>query len=165
MKATFRPFRADDRESIARQADNINVWNNLRDYLPRPYTVQDADRFIEYTTGKETATDFAIDVDGLAVGAIGVMPHTDVQRISAETGYWLGEEYWNKGIMSHVLADFCEYIFADTDIIHLYANVFEHNTASMRVLEKAGFTPAGIMHRAAVKNGHIIDMHFYEKLK
>ena len=164
-KAAFRPFVPEDAASLARHADNINIWNNTRDYLPHPYTGRDAEEFIALASSASPMVNFAIDVDGRAVGAIGYVPLSDIQRISAEVGYWLGEEYWGRGIMSQVLADFTEYIFAETGIIHLYANVFEDNAASMRVLEKAGFTPVGVMHRAAVKNGRVIDLHYYEKLK
>lgn len=163
-QATFRPFRTDDYASLAHHADNINIWNNTRDYLPHPYTEQDAVDFIARAIGKEPTTEFAIDYRGKAIGAIGYVPQTDVSRISAEVGYWLGESFWNLGIVTQVLTAFVDYIFKNTDIIHLYANIFEGNTASMRVLEKAGFTPVGIMHRAAIKNGRIIDIHFYECL-
>lgn len=165
QNAIFRPFRPGDEESLSRHADNINIWNNTRDALPHPYTVEDGREFIKYATGTAVTTDFAIEVDGAAVGSIGYKPGSDVQKISAEVGYWLGEEFWNRGIASQVLASFCDHIFAATGISHLYANVFAGNVASMRVLEKAGFRPAGIMHRAAVKNGQMIDLYYYEKLK
>lgn len=168
MKITnprFRPFTHADCESIARHANNINVWNNVRDYFPHPYTLADAGEFIAYCLSRSPQTDYAIDVDGQAVGVIGIVPRTDVQRISAEVGYWLGEDLWGKGIATKVLRDFTEYIFSTTGYVHLFATVFGTNHASMRVLEKAGFSFVGVMHKAAVKNGRMIDLHIYEKLK
>lgn len=161
----FRPFVPSDRESLAKHADNMNVWNNVRDYFPHPYAIADADAFIAYCMGQSTQTDFAIDIAGEAVGAIGLMPRSDVQRVSAEVGYWLGEDFWGRGIATRVMTDFTEYVFRTTDYMNLFATVFSTNPASMRVLEKSGFGFVGVMHGAAVKNGRIIDLHIYEKLR
>lgn len=162
---SFRPFVPSDRDSLAKHADNIKVWNNLRDHLPNPYTLADADSFIAHCSSQSPPTDFAIDISGNTVGVIGYIPRTDVERISAEIGYWVGEEFWNRGIATKVLTDFTNYIFRETNLVHLFAIVFSTNPASMRVLEKAGFNFVGKLHRAAVKNGKIIDLHIYEKLK
>ena len=164
-KVTIRPFRLCNSKSIARHADNINVWNDTRDYLPNPYTEQDAVSFITAVTSNDSTTDFVIDVDGEAVGAIGFIPQSDVQRFSAEIGYWLGEEFWNRGIATEALRFTVDHIFRETDMIHLFASTFGGNTASMRVLEKGGFRKVGVMHNAAVKNGRLVDMHYYEKVK
>jgi RimJ/RimL family protein N-acetyltransferase len=52
-----------------------------------------------------------------------------------EVGYWLGREYWGKGIATRALAAFLEQVTARP----LYAHVAKHNLASIRVLEKCGF--------------------------
>jgi RimJ/RimL family protein N-acetyltransferase len=52
------------------------------------------------------ATDLAIVIDGKAAGGIGIVLKTDVERITAEIGYWLGENYWNKGIMTEAVKQF-----------------------------------------------------------
>jgi RimJ/RimL family protein N-acetyltransferase len=56
-----------------------------------------------------------------------------------EVGYWLGKEYWGKGIATQALAEFLTYV----DTRPLYAHVARHNVASRRVLEKCGFTVTG----------------------
>lgn len=162
---TFRPLRPEDRESIARAADNLRIWNCVRDHLPHPYTLADADAFIAGSMAQEPPTDFAIDIGGQAAGVIGMVRGSDVQRISAEVGFWLGEEFWGRGFATGVLTEFTRYLFSATDIVHLFATVFSFNHASMRVLEKSGFTPAGVLHRAAIKNGRIVDLHLFEKIK
>jgi RimJ/RimL family protein N-acetyltransferase len=52
-----------------------------------------------------------------------------------EVGYWLGKEFWGKGIATRALAKFLEYV----ETRPLYAHVAKHNIASRRVLEKCGF--------------------------
>lgn len=161
----LRPFVPEDAQSVTRHADNIRIWNNVRDQFPHPYKRTDADAFIALAAGKKPVQDFAIVIGGDAVGGIGYVPGTDIERVSAEVGYWLGEPYWGRGVTSAAVKALAAHIFATTDIQRLFATIFSHNAASMRVLEKAGFRPVGILQKAAVKNGHIIDLHYYELTK
>lgn len=161
----LRPWSLSDCRSLAEYANNIHVWNNLRDGFPSPYTEEDVRVYIANTLTKDCVQDFAIIVDGKAVGGIGFIPQVDVERYSAEIGYWLGEPYWGCGIMSKVVSEVVEYVFATTELVRLYASVFESNPASRKVLEKCGFRLVGIMHKAVRKNDRWVDMCYYEILK
>lgn len=162
---TIRPWRISDTENLARYADNIKIWNNVRDAFPHPYTTKDAEAFIGFTNRKLSIEDFAIEVDGHAVGGIGFVPQLDVERFSAEIGYWIGEPFWNRGIVTAVVKDLIDYIWAHTTIIRIFSPVYDFNTASQRVLEKAGFRRVGILEKAALKNGQLCDFHFFELVK
>lgn len=161
----LRPWNIGDSKSLVKYANNINVWNNVRDYFPHPYNENDAKTFIDLVSGKPFIQEMAIEINNEAVGGLGFIPMTDVERLNAEIGYWVGEPFWNKGIVTEAVAAFIDYIFLNTDIIRLYATIFEFNIASMKVLEKNGFSKIGILKRAAIKNGKIIDLHYYELLK
>ena len=166
QKFTLRPWQLTDKASLAKHANNIHVWNNLRDYFPHPYTEEDGEKFIQMVLNKPAPTiDFAIDINGEAVGGIGIVLNKDVERISAEMGYWLGEDYWNKGIMSQAIKQMSTYVFANFSIIKIYATPFSFNIGSMRVLEKAGFIKEGILKQTAIKNGKVIDCHYYGLVK
>lgn len=151
--------------AVTKNADNKKIWDSVRDYFPHPYTEKNAVDFIIRTRSFNPPCDFAITLDGEAIGAIGYILQNDVQRISAEVGYWIGESHWNKGIVSKVLDDFSGFLFYERGLENIYATVFSTNPASMRVLEKAGFSFVGIMHNAAIKNGVLVDLHYYEKVK
>lgn len=99
------------------------------------------------------------------MGGVGIVPSRDVERLSAEVGYWLGEDYWNRGIMSEAVILLVDYVFRETEIIRLFASVYDYNHASMKVLEKAGFTRQAILRDAAIKNGQVIDMYYYDLIK
>jgi len=162
----IREWSLDDSISLAKYANNIHIWNNVRDYFPHPYTQADGITFISKALAKPTpTTDFAIEINGEAVGGIGLVLNTDIERIAAEIGYWLGEPFWNKGIMSQVVQDVANYTFSNFSISKLYAPVFEYNRASMRVLEKAGFKREAILRKAAIKNNKVIDLHYYALFK
>ena len=104
---------------------------------------------------------YAVDVDGTAVGSIGAFRQQNIHCRTAELGYYLTEEYWGKGVMTEAVRMLCEKVFAETDIIRIFAEPFAYNTGSRRVLEKAGFQFEGIMKCNAVKNGQILDMALY----
>jgi len=56
-----------------------------------------------------------------------------------EVGYWLGREFWGKGIATRALSLFLQQVKSRP----LYAYVVRHNLASIRVLEKCGFKQTG----------------------
>ena len=158
----LREWRLSDAASLAENANNIDIWNNVRDYFPHPYSEDDGKQFIESVLSKpKPAVDLAIVVDGKAVGGIGIVLQTDVERISAEMGYWLGVNYWNKGIMTEAVKQMVTYAFTHFPLRKIFAPVFDFNIASQKVLQKAGFEREAILKQAAIKNDKIIDMHYY----
>ena len=109
--------------------------------------------------------EYCIEINGEAVGNIGFMRGTDVERFNAEVGYWLAEPFWNQGIASEALREALRRYWAVTDVIRVFANVYESNIASIRVLEKVGFHKVGIFHKACFKNSRFVDVHSFELLK
>ena len=158
---SVRSFRESDAVELARHANNRNVWMQLRDRFPHPYTIDDARGFIAFARGADPETAFAVALDDRPVGSIGVVPGEDVERCSAEIGYWLGESCWGRGIATRALVGFTEYAFEAYELERLFAVPLAANTASCRVLEKAGYRLEGRMRRSAVKGGVVQDQLLY----
>ncbi len=156
-----RSWRSSDAESIVPHANNRQIWINLRDAFPHPYSVEDARKFLKRVRAMDPETFFAIDVDGEAVGSIGFRQHDDVERCSAEIGYWLGESYWGRGITTAALRAVTGYAVRTLGLTRVYAVPFENNQASFRVLEKAGYLCEGRMRRSAIKDGKVVDQLMY----
>jgi ribosomal-protein-alanine N-acetyltransferase len=160
-KCLVRSWRESDAESIAAHADNRRVWINLRDAFPHPYRLADARAFIEAALRADPETTFAILVDGAAVGGIGFTLHGDVERVSAEIGYWLAEPLWGRGIMTEALAAVTAHAIREHRLTRVYAVPYEWNAASFRVLEKAGYVREARLRRSAIKDGRVIDQLLY----
>ena len=160
-----RSFRESDAAELARHANNRKVWLQLRDRFPHPYTIDDARGFIAFARGANPETAFAVTVDDLPVGSIGAVLGQDVERCSAEVGYWLGETHWGRGIATRALVGFTEYAFTAYEVERLFAVPLATNTASCRVLEKAGYRLEGRMRRSAVKDGVVQDQLLYAILR
>lgn len=158
---TLRSWQGRDRDAIVRHANNRNVSINLRDRFPYPYTMKDARIWLDMVVGLKPETSFAIAVGDEAVGGIGFTLQPDVGHRSAEIGYWLGEEFWGRGIGTDAVKAATEYAFASFDICRIFAHVFEWNGASARVLEKAGYTFEGRLRKSVTKDGKTIDQLMY----
>ena len=84
-----------------------------------------------------------------------------MERCSAEVGYWLGEPQWGRGIASCALVGFTPFAFVAYGLERLYAVPFASNSASCRVLEKAGYELEGCMRRSVIKEGVVQDQLLY----
>ena len=156
-----RSWQASDVSSLVRHANNRNVWMNLRDRFPHPYTKRDGQAFIKLARQMTPESFFAIAVDGAAVGGIGFVPQQDVDRVSSEVGYWLGEAFWGRGIVTEALVAVTKYAIDTQGFTRLFALPFAHNAASCRVLEKAGYVLEARLRRSAIKDGQIVDQLQY----
>jgi RimJ/RimL family protein N-acetyltransferase len=159
--AAVRPWQASDAQSLAAHANNRKVWRNLRDAFPHPYSLEDAHAFIRMALARTPESFFAIALDGQAVGGIGFTLHGDVERVSAEIGYWLGEAFWGRGIATEALREVTRHAIQAHGLTRVFAVPFEWNPASCRVLEKAGYVAEGRLRRSAIKDGRVVDQILY----
>ena len=162
-RCTIRDYRMSDAESLAKQANNRKVWFGLRDAFPHPYTIEDAKKFLHGSVPGLPRIHFCIDINGEAAGGVGLRPGEDVHRHTAELGYWLGEEFWGRGIMSEVVPAFLDYSFKEFALQRIFAMPHSSNPTSARVLEKAGFVFEGRLHKNVLKDGQILDSLLYAK--
>ena len=137
------PVASGRRHVPARYADNRRIWINLRDVFPHHYTLADARFFLELMATEKPQTTFAIATASEAIGCIGLRLGADVHRRTAELGYWLGEPFWGRGIMTEAVGAFTPRAFEWFDLVRIYAEPFASNASSIRVLEKAGFACEG----------------------
>lgn len=160
-----RDWRVEDIHSLVRHANNRNVWINLRDRFPYPYTEASGRDFLTHLAKQTPPTVWAIEVDGEAAGGIGVVQMTDVERVSAEVGYWLGEAFWGRGVMTDALRAITDEAFRQFDLRRIFALPFADNIGSIRVLEKSGYVLEGRMPQSAIKDGVIRDQLMYGTYK
>ena len=160
----IRPWRLDDADSLARHANNRKVWIALRDLFPHPYTIEDAHAFLK-SVSSEPVTLFCVEANEAAVGEIGIRIGADVHRQTAELGYWLGEEFWGRGIVTEAVAALSDFSFRNFPLHRICAEVFANNPASVRVLEKAGFAFEARLKNNVIKDGEVLDSLLYARTK
>ena len=167
MICAIRNWKLSDAGDLAAALSNKKIQDNLRDGLPYPYTEHDGADFIAamLAADENDTFAFAVTVEDRAIGSIGAFRQQNIHRQTAEMGYYIAEAYWGRGIMTEAVRQTCAYVFAQSDIMRIYAEPFAYNTASCRVLEKAGFQYEGTLQNNAVKNGKVLDMKMYALLK
>ena len=161
---SVRSWRRTDAASLARHANDRRIWRNLRDAFPHPYTLADAREWVAGATGARPETNFAIEVGGEAAGGIGFVIKPDVERISAEIGYWLGAAHWNRGITTAALRAVTAHAHEQHGLARLFALPFAWNPSSARVLEKAGYVLEGRLRSSCVKYGKPRDQAIYARV-
>ena len=164
-KIILRPLHDSDREELAWLANNKKIWDNLRDLMPHPYTIDNAIFFINLTKQEYPQMIFAIEYNGQFCGVIGLTGQHDVYKKTAEIGYWIGEPFWNKGIATVAVNLITDYGLNQLDLARIHTGVFEYNTSSMKVLEKCGYKKEGVFEKAIIKNGQTWNEHRYSKTK
>jgi RimJ/RimL family protein N-acetyltransferase len=161
---TLRKPDPADNHIIAELANNKRVWDNLTDIMPHPYSVADANTFINMAVTSDIHKIFAIEYRNNLAGIIGLHGQAGVFRLTAEIGYWIGEPYWNRGIATRAVRLLTHYGIKHLGLVRIYASVYDFNKASQKVLEKAGYRFEGVAKKAIIKNGVILDDYRYSFL-
>ena len=152
-------------KEIAALANNRAVSRNLRDAFPYPYSEADGIAFLELCKAGGAGHNYGIfNEDDVFVGTCGIIPKKDIYRITAEVGYWIGQPYWGRGYATQAVKQLADIAFNDLKLIRIYAEVFGRNAASMRVLEKAGFTLEAVLKKNMIKEGEIMDSYLYSRV-
>lgn len=165
MEYKLRKWKLSDVESLVEHANNYNIAKWLTNHFPYPYTKNDGKVFIKSVSNDNRSIVFAIEIEGKAVGSIGLTLQSDIHEKNAELGYWLSEKYWGNGIMPKAITEVVDYGFKTFDIVRIFARPFSNNKGSQRVLEKAGFELEARLKKALYKNGAYLDELIYVKLK
>lgn len=160
----IRRWGRHDMDALVKYANNRKVWLNLRDAFTHPYTAASADTFLTLVERQNPTTFFAIATRQEAIGGIGISLNHDVHRLTAEMGYWLAEPYWGKGIMTETVARFTDHAFERFQLVRIYAEPYANNSASCRVLEKAGYVLEGRLRSSVIKDGRILDQFLYAQV-
>ena len=161
----LRGFKKSDSHRMAKLANNENISRNLTDGFPHPYTLQHAEEFIGRFMDQDPVSIFAIEYKGEYVGNIGLVKGTDIHRKCAEIGYFIGEPYWNKGIVTAAVNLITEYGFRNLDIVRIHTGIFEYNKASQRVLEKCGFVKEGVFQKSVFKQDKLWNEVRFAKIR
>jgi RimJ/RimL family protein N-acetyltransferase len=156
-----REWAADDLAPLVRHANDREIWIHLRDRFPHPYLEEHGRSFLDRITRETPAHVWAIEVAGEAAGAIGLELSSDVERVSAEIGYWLGRACWGRGIMTEAVRAVTADAFRHFELTRIFALPFADNPGSIRVLEKAGYALEGRLPQSAIKDGRLRDQLMY----
>ncbi len=159
VQFTLRSWQTDDLDSVVRFGCTPAVCAFMSDAFPD--TSEKWELFLVNSIGNSDILFRAIEIDGTAAGGIGVSLRYDEGGKCGELGYWLGEQFRNRGVMTRAVVTMLRMAFAAFPVDRIVALPFSHNPASHRVLEKAGFVLEKRLEKSIVKNGVEIDQLLY----
>lgn len=157
----LRRWTPGDEAQLVAQANDREVWRNLTDTFPHPYTQEDAAFWVSHTAKPTPSLHLCIEVDGVVAGGIGIIAGAGLEEKTGQFGYWLGQRYWGKGIATAAAQAMLRYAVGPLSLTKLQAPVFAWNPASMRVLEKIGFHREDVLHKNILKDGELVDTILY----
>ncbi len=161
MKTELRHLHIHDLPRFVELANNQKISANMTDEFPHPFTLEKGKAFFTRVTAQDPPHVLGVTCDGQLSGAIGVHPQSGVYRKNAELGYWLGEPFWGRGVMTRAVKLMIDYAFENFDIQRIYARPYGPNIASQRVLEKAGFLLEAKLHKTILKKDEYLDEFIY----
>ncbi|MGI9528749.1 MAG: GNAT family N-acetyltransferase [Acidimicrobiia bacterium] len=157
----LRPYSWDMLEGLVAAADDERIPRYMGDQFASPYTMQDAETWLEVATKNDPPTQYALFVDGALSGGLGGFPASGENTGDVEIGWWLHPDHWGKGIMSACARALVDEFLGNRDYMRLWAPVMHPNVASGRVAEAAGLTFEGTFPSAYLKGGVRYDQHNY----
>ena len=98
------------------------------------------------------------------IGSIGFV-HYDKKNFSAEIGYVLNRNYWNKGIMTEALKEIIRFGFERMHLIKIEAKLNALNLPSEKVMQKSGLRYERTLRKKEFLKGKLIDIKYYSILK
>lgn len=162
----LRAFKSKDAKGLAKNANDFDLWLNVRDSMPHPYKLSHAKKFIsEAQSAHRVNLTFAIEYQGKVVGCISVHPKADIERYNMELGYWLGKRYRELGLTTESVRLVCNYLFENFPVNRIYSFVFESNVSSRKVLLKNGFQVEALTQESAFKNGQFVSEYLLALLR
>lgn len=108
--------------------------------VPYPYPTDGAECYQKYCSencANGDSFEYVISCDGLILGMAGILDVKNENEV--QIGYWLDQEFWNKGIGRRVVEVLLDRVERLVSWGHIYANVHPENPASMRILMINGF--------------------------
>ena len=146
-------------------ADDYDIWSNLDDSFPHPYTRKDAEEWVALQSSKDPAEHFAICDAAGPIGGIGVNTQRGDSTNSAELGYFVGKPFWGRGIATAAAKAVTAYGFDTVGFIRIFAKVKISNGASARVLEKVGYRREELVRGAKLQQGEPVGYLTYAILR
>jgi len=150
-----------DTNAIAHLANNMNVASKVS-RMPHPYTIKDAENFVaRVAAGAMGKCVYAVTLGDTHefIGACGLEAH-DTGR-GLELGYWLGENWWNRGLATEAAQTLIDFGFRHFDVDFIDARVRVMNISSRRVIQKCGFQFQGTGMAGSLALGGMVAVEWF----
>jgi RimJ/RimL family protein N-acetyltransferase len=149
VRLLLRPLTPADAPAVQRLAGDKEVASTTLN-IPHPYPDGAAELWIgtlpqAYDSGEAVVFGIALHDGGELVGTCGL--RLELPHARAEIGYWVGREYWGRGVATEAARRVVDLAFEHFGVWRVWATCAPQNPASRRVLEKVGMRHEGVLRR------------------
>jgi RimJ/RimL family protein N-acetyltransferase len=152
MNFRLRPWQDAD-AFVAAELASPNISRFMSDAFPGN-DVEKWEKFIRNANENPSAFYRVIEVDGKFAGSIGVLIHNDILRMNAELGYWIGDRYKCRGIMTEAVKEIVKLVFDKFEVARIYAHSFRKQLCFATCTRKSRFSLEAMFERIYIKNGN-----------
>lgn len=162
----LRKMRLDDAEAMFAYASDPGVTRYV--LWETHGSIEESENFLRfandgYETGDFGGWGLVLKASGAFVGTCGMEAVPEHGR--AELGYVLAREHWGRGLMPEAVRRVIRYCFEQLNLDRVEARCIAENSASARVMEKAGMSYEGTLRRREYIKGAYRDMKMYSILR
>lgn len=162
----LRPWEWTDAEALVRVGDDRDIWLNLRERFPHPFTIPTAHLWLaDQAAGSGPPTSFAILHEETLAGGIRLTRRTDAHFMCADLTFWIGREFWGQGIARAAVKVATEYAISGLGLDRVQGFVFDWNPAGAKVLESNGYLLEGRLRHYVQKDDRLGDALLYARLR
>ncbi|PIO08699.1 hypothetical protein COU59_00530 [Candidatus Pacearchaeota archaeon CG10_big_fil_rev_8_21_14_0_10_34_12] len=168
----LRDLTLKDRDNLVEIVNDLKVSRYLA-VVPYPYSLKDADWFIEKCirdSKKRPRENYELGIELKSnkklMGVIG-LTKVDIFDETAGIGYWLSKKYWRQGIMTESFSKILDFAFNELKLRRLNVSASTKNKPSNNIIKKMGFKFEGTKKEGTRtrSTGKIHDENFYGLLK
>lgn len=147
QRLAVRCFQAQDGPAFAEYRSDPEVarFQSWDTPLPLEQAMAAIERYRTRDPAAEGWFQYAIDLDGVLIGDIGVGTHENLMQ--AEIGFTLAPRYQGHGYATEAVGRLIQYLFEDRGLHRLSAGCDGRNHASARLLERLGFQREGMQRQ------------------
>ena len=142
----------------------LKTWLQWVDNMQTEADFQNFLNGVKQRITDKVAVPFFIRHEGEIAGNIGLY-HIDQLNKIAAIGYWLGEDFQGKGIITNACRKILDYGFSELGLNRIELKCGTGNLKSQAIPERLGFTKEGILRQAELLNGNFHDLYLYAMLK
>jgi [ribosomal protein S5]-alanine N-acetyltransferase len=159
-------FKKEDASRIAELANDKELADILG--LPHPYELKYAKDWIaiqpeQIKNGDEYPLTITLKESNEIIGTITI--RIDKSNNKGELGYWIGKDYWGKGIALEAVNKIIDFGFNHLKLNKIWASAITRNIASKKVLEKAGLQKEGTLRQNRLLHSEYEDVDVYGILR
>lgn len=156
----LRAYELSDEKEVYQVINTPGIFDTTI-HIPYPYPKEQVKVWLHFTMKNcqyKKGYEYGIFTnEGRYIGNMGIV-NIDWGNNSGEITYFIGEHYWGCGYATEALQAMLTFGFESLQLERIQGRCIEENRASLRVMQKCGFSYEGLMRHQVIKCGKYLNV-------